>query len=249
LRAPSLPHEFSDAGPILDIIEACAACAESRTFADFWGMTTDLNSSHFEKQLATIGTYGKVATTKQSFALVEALKELAEAGLPFNFVVVTSGTPQILRRYCDAIRDSPLLAKRTWVLPPIAPWRIPDFIRTCDAICFLEHGFPIDFHMPRIPREVLACGVCLVCSSEIALKQVFHRSLVSGKNFVCVDDPTCRTALKAALDSVISDGATRSSISRHGFLLSQVIETSLVEVDPICDLIPQLMAEEQDRRA
>ena len=59
------------------------------------------------------------------------------------------------------------LSEVTWVLPFVAHWKVARFIRACTAVCFLERDFPITFHAPTVPREVLACGTCLVLSGEI----------------------------------------------------------------------------------
>ena len=54
------------------------------------------------------------------------------------------------------------------------PWRIPEFLAQCDVVCCLERKFPVAFHAPRLPREILSSGAVLFCSREIAEKQVFY---------------------------------------------------------------------------
>ena len=54
------------------------------------------------------------------------------------------------------------LADRVLQIPFLPHWRVPEFLRGCLAVCCLEQGFPIEFHAPMIPREVLLCGTCLV---------------------------------------------------------------------------------------
>jgi len=50
------------------------------------------------------------------------------------------------------------IAERTLILPFLPNWRVPEFIRACTAVCFLERGFRVAIHAPMVAREVLACG-------------------------------------------------------------------------------------------
>ena len=49
-------------------------------------------------------------------------------------------------------------------IPFLPHWRVPEFLRSCLAVCCLEQDFPITFHTPMLAREVLTCGQCLVGS-------------------------------------------------------------------------------------
>jgi glycosyltransferase involved in cell wall biosynthesis len=185
----------------------------------------------------TIGAYGKVGVTKGSFSLLEALKILAAKGVAFNFVTIASGTPITLAKYYEEIVGNESLADRTWVLPALAPWRIPSFLRLCDIVCFLENRFPIEFHSPRIPREVLAMGRCLVCSNEIVQKQFFRSSLIDPKNILIVDDPTNIQSLVERLRWLVENPHLIHSIGRHGQFLSEVLERELCPSDSIADAV------------
>lgn len=129
------------------------------------------------------------------------------------------------------------LASKSLVLPLFAPWRVPEFLRLCDIVCFLEHLFPIPFHLPRIPREVMAAGPCLVCSREVAAKQPFYENLVDGKNIVLIDDPRDTSTLAERLEGLIDQPRSCRSIGRHGVFLSRVFEGSLSSSDATADAI------------
>jgi glycosyltransferase involved in cell wall biosynthesis len=175
----------------------------------------------------TIGSYGKVGAAKGSFDLVAALSTLASRGVDFSFLTVGSGRPEMLDRYWRAILDAPALAARTWVLPPLAPWRIPTFLRRCDAVCGLERGFPIAFHGPLVAREILACGACLVCSREVADKPAHAGGLVDDRNAMVVADPRDRSALADRLGAAVADPDRTRAIAHQGQLLSRFWEEDL----------------------
>ena len=67
-------------------------------------------------------------------------------------------------------------------------WRVPEFLRGCVAVCCLEQDFPIEFHTPIIPCEVLLCGTCLVASTEVIRKLPAYGRLPHGYGCVAIED-------------------------------------------------------------
>lgn len=176
-----------------------------------------------------IGTYGKVGESKGSFDLIHALSKLADAGREFNFVTIAAGTNTTLSTYYRAILSNKALAKRTWLLPPLPPWRIPTFLNLCDVVCFLERDFPIKFHNPVIPREAIVKGRCLMVSEEIASRQAFSESLVDGKNIVLVN-PRDVDRLSAKLEQLLFSYQAIENIAGHAKCLGEFLEGELPDV-------------------
>jgi glycosyltransferase involved in cell wall biosynthesis len=172
----------------------------------------------FDPALFTFGIYGKIGATKGTFDLIKALTDLADAGLQFNLLAMI-GAPQVAY-LMPALVDGGLL-RHTYILPFLPNWRVPEFIRTCDAVCFLERGFPVAIHGPVVPREVLACGTCLVLSGEIADKQMNSQDFVRGMNFIRVDDPQDREELREALRRLILDPSSARKIGAEGQRIPQ----------------------------
>lgn len=127
------------------------------------GVFHRLFNKTFDSSIPTIGIYGKIGETKGSFDLIRALSKLKTDGIEFNFLAVTQGHTKTLLKFVNIIEESNL-QDNTWLLPFLPHWQIPNLIRTCTAICFLERDFPIKIHTPTIPREVFACGTCLIVS-------------------------------------------------------------------------------------
>jgi glycosyltransferase involved in cell wall biosynthesis len=241
LGPSALPAYFAERQPefaLSDLLASINPWYESLPVSNTERQTIrDMNAGPIGEGVLVIGAYGKVGYAKGSFALIEALDILAEKGRNFVFASVCGGTPRTLREYYRAILSRPKLARHTRLLPLLAPWRIPDFLRCCGVGCFLEHDFPISFHMPRVPREMLATGICLVCSKEVVLKQPFRENLVDGKNYILVDDPGKAGELASRLDALIQDPALTHSIGRHGYFLSRILERSVACVDATADAV------------
>jgi len=168
-----------------------------------------------------IGIYGKIGASKGTFDLVAALERLAADGLEFTLLAMIGAAQAEL--LAPRLRQAGI-AERTRILPFAPHWQVPDFIRACTAVCFLERDFPISIHGPMVPREVLACGTCLVLSEEIAAKQVFSDLFQPGRNVVIVEDPKDHNGLAQALRPLIVTPEFAAEVGRCGYELSRDIE-------------------------
>lgn len=169
----------------------------------------------------TIGIYGKIGRTKGTLDLVAALGLLAAEERDFELLAMVGA--QQGEWLAPAITEAGL-SSRTRILSLVPHWRVPSFIRSCTAVCFLERDFPVAIHGPMVPREVLACGTCLVLSAEIAAKQISPQLFDSGKNVVLVTDPKDHDDLAAALRPLVADPAAAAEIGQQGRALSQRLE-------------------------
>jgi len=173
-------------------------------------------AADFDASKPTIGIYGKVGIAKGSYDLLQALAILRREGLDFNFLALTQG--RSYEPFAEAIRDLEL-TDRTWIIPFIPNWRVPSFIRTCTAVCFLERDFPIKIHTPTIAKEILLTGGCLVLSGEIVRKQNYREAMVDGENLFIVDDPKNVADLAAKLRQVVEAPEAARSIGLRGSAL------------------------------
>lgn len=209
----ALPNEFfRPDGQALDI-ERLAI----RDFAEA-AVSEGIVSPPFDSRVFSIGVYGKTGIAKGTYDLVAALGNLAKDGLRFNFVAMI-GEVQAAR-LMPTLKAAGLL-HHTYILPFLPSWKVPAFIRTCDTVCFLERDFPVTIHGPIVPREILACGTCLVLSGEIAKKQIDADEFVPGRNFVMVKDPQDHDELTEQLSSLIVDPKAAAEIGSLGSQLSR----------------------------
>lgn len=217
-RGFRLPRYFRTKKSPIDLLEVVKETADD---LKQWPINSKLlsaagvwNRKSFDPDVPTIGVYGKVGRSKGHFELVACLERLAANGVRFNFIMCTGGHVGPLEEILDAIFKSPALSAQSWIVPFIAPWRIPEFIRACDVVCFLERGFDVEFHGPSIPKEVLHCGRALLLSREIRRKQRFCDEMQDGLNFFDAGDPRDEHVLEAKLRQILE--STRGALRRIG---------------------------------
>jgi len=192
-----------------------------------------------------IGIYGKIGGAKGSFDLVAALGALRREGVEFNLLAMTKGHDVLTKRFSDALVAAGL-ADRAYLLPFVPNWRVPSFIRSCATVCFLERDFPIVSHGPIVAREVLACGVPLVLSREIANKQMFRELLADGENVRLVEDPKDHAELAAVLRAMLADPARAAQIGANGRALTAAIEDTQRFVDHWDDVLTAVVRSRED---
>jgi glycosyltransferase involved in cell wall biosynthesis len=247
LPVPRLPQIYSSPCEPLDLEDLLSRlpawyqdCGLSTELAD---TLRGLNNKPFLSGIPTVGIYGKIGEIKGSYRLLEALDHLAQKGVQFHFLTIAGFRSPEMLRYCNEIAERKELARRTWVLPPLAPWRIPAFLRACNIVCYLEHDFPITFHTPMIPREVLASGACLVLSSEVAEKQSFKESLSDHKNVVLIPDPKDASYLAEQIGCFLADPQKARIIGKHGQYLSETCEKFFRQRNSTAEALEELHKE------
>jgi glycosyltransferase involved in cell wall biosynthesis len=194
---------FRPDGPVLDIPAAFAR----------WGNVPDRPAleCNFDPSRPTIGIYGKLVTVKGIFDLVEAVARLRDSGLDANLVVIGRW-----RRdeevFHEAVQEADLV-RLTTVLPFLPNTLIPQFLRACDVVAYLERKWPSPLHTTIVPREILAVGRPLVVSGEIAANPLHADTLVDGENCLVVPDPTDAPQLEATLHRSLRDSALRARLT------------------------------------
>jgi len=161
------------------------------------------------------GVYGKLGESKGSFALLAAMRRLKNAGLDVGLVALAHGPPAVEERFRAQARDFGLV-DRILKLPFLPHWRVPEFIRGCLAVCCLEQDFPIRFHSPIIPREVLLCGTCLVAATEVIRKLPDYRRLPHGFGCVAIEDVNDVPTLSKQLAAILADPTPALQVGGRG---------------------------------
>jgi glycosyltransferase involved in cell wall biosynthesis len=160
-----------------------------------------------------LGIYGKIGGGKGSFDLLEAIAELTRAGFPLYLVAMAHGRQE--GRFRKAVCDLGL-EQYVRIRPFLPNWRVAAFLRRCTAVAMLEHDFEIAAHMPVSPREVVACGVCLIVSEEIARKQPFRAQIQNGRNAVVVRTPRDHSVLAESVRYALEDRGRAIRIGMQG---------------------------------
>lgn len=200
-----------------------------------------INTKEFDYSKPTICCYGKIGETKGSYAILQALDEVAKRKIDFNFVSVACGHATTLEKYYNLFLKTERLTNCSWILPPMPPWEIPALLALANITLFLENRFQIAFHAPKIPREILASGSCLVCSQEIIEKHPYRDSFVDGKNVVVVKDPNLINELAFKIQTLLDNPIETAMIAKHGKYLSNFIESELPDRHPLSSFLDSIL--------
>jgi glycosyltransferase involved in cell wall biosynthesis len=202
------PDLFTPEGEKLDVATLRADATADSAFSDLvWG--------NFAADRPCFGVYGKLGERKGSFALLAAMNRLMSAGLDVGLIALAHGGSATQRDFRARVVELGLF-DRVLQIPFLPHWRVPEFLRGCLAVCCLEQGFPISFHSPIIPLEVLLCGACLVGSTEVVRKLPNLEQLAHGYNCVALEDVDDIAKLSETLGAIVADRGPIVPIGTRG---------------------------------
>lgn len=157
---------------------------------------------------------GKVTRGK---GLAELLSAAARVKEDFRLLLLTSDAESVRRLAIPPALRRKLLLKRF-----VPPWRMPGIIRASRCVVMPEHHFPVRSHNPILPREVLACGTCLVLGEELRAK-VAGGSMVDGEHAAVVR-PADTGDFARKLATLVRDGERAQELGFSGLGLSRRLE-------------------------
>ncbi len=126
---------------------------------------------------------GKINYYWQTKGLYELIKAVKTIKSDFRLLFVANGKG--LLEFKNLIREKNLENKSIFI-DFIPPWKVPSVIKLSNCVVIPEREFPIQNHMPILPREVMAVGKCLIISREIYNKKCYG-NLIDGENVLVVD--------------------------------------------------------------
>ncbi|MFL6797938.1 MAG: glycosyltransferase [Xanthobacteraceae bacterium] len=215
-----LPEDlFSPSGPKLDLPTLRTAVNHDPELrGTLWGGFAG-DRPHF-------GICGKLGPNKGSFALLAAMQRLKAAGVDVGLVALAHGAPDIENKFrAEATKLG--LVENILQIPFLPHWRVPEFLRSCLAVCCLEQDFPIGFHTPIIPFEVLLSGTCLIASTEVLRKLPAHARLPHGYGCVAIHDVNDVEELSGRLAAIAQDSALTTTVGLRGRIFAREIQRAL----------------------
>jgi hypothetical protein len=207
---------FCPEGDVLDLTKLLTEAGDDLSLASTLGAGVCLRSQ-------VLGVYGKLGESKGTYDLLHAVKHLRKRGHALTLVVMGHGFQQTETEFRQRIVDLDLTDSVIQV-PFVPHWRVPEFIRMCDAVCFLERDFPIGFHAPTVPREVFACAKCLIGSSEVLQRQIMAERLVHRFNCLAVRDVQDTEELADVITIGLGNRQHAEAIGRRGHEYSMLVE-------------------------
>jgi len=211
------PEYFHPGVPLLDVNDLLSRAGEYIRDELKW------HTREFDSSRPTLGMYGKLFDVKGVYDLLAALGKLREDGFSFNLLLMTRW-----HKGEDRLRNSIIeagLESRTWWLPFLPNWQVPSFIRSCMAICYLERKWPMPFHTVIVPREVMACGRCLIISEEARSRSWYSNPLTHMETCLAVEDPTDVELLASRLRFVLERNQAIEDIGHNAYLASSLMST------------------------
>ncbi|GAH88738.1 unnamed protein product, partial [marine sediment metagenome] len=179
-----------------------------------------------------IGKINYYWKTKGLHELIEAAKEIRDDFL-LLFVANGKGLPE----FQNLVREKNL-EKHSIFLGFVPPWKIPSIIKLSTCVVVPEREFPIQYHTPILPREVMSVGKCLLLSRELYNKGCC-RDLVDGKSVLLID-PKDIKQFRGTVKKVIKDPSATKKIGREARKLSEKTEIFDEYIDHAIDLYTSL---------
>ena len=163
-----------------------------------------------------IGKINYYWKTKGLFELVEAVKDVRD-----NFLLLFVANGKGLAEFKNLIREKKL-EKRSIFIGFVPPWKIPSIIKLSTCVVVPEREFPIQYHTPILPREVMAVGKCLIISKELYNKGCYEK-LTNRENVLSID-PKNTKQFTTIIKDIIRQPDTALRIEHNAYKLSRQTE-------------------------
>ncbi|MBE0478504.1 glycosyltransferase, partial [Candidatus Aerophobetes bacterium] len=163
-----------------------------------------------------IGKINYYWKTKGLYELIEAVKQIKN-----DFLLLFVANGRGLREFQNLVREKNL-EKHSIFLGFVPPWKIPSIIKLSTCIVVPEKEFPIQYHTPILPREVMAVGKCLILSKELYNKQSYG-NLTDGENILLIDPKNIKQ-FRRIIEDIIRHPDTASRIGQNAYKFSRQIE-------------------------
>jgi glycosyltransferase involved in cell wall biosynthesis len=209
---------FTPEGPKLDLDGLRSEVAQNSELRDLlWG--------EFAADRPYFGIYGKLGREKGSFALLAAMSRLKRAGLKTGLVAVAHHEAEIETEFRATARQLGVVDCILQV-PFLPHWRVPEFLRSCMAVCCLEQGFGIA-HSPIIPIEVLLCGTCLVGSAEVLHTLRRHQRPLDECGCIDIADVSNVEVLSERLAALVENPRLAATVAAKGCSFARELQRDI----------------------
>lgn len=170
----------------------------------------------------------------------KGLGELVETveGIKDDFLLLFVANGNGLKEFQGLIKEKGL-EERSIFIGFVPPWKIPSIIKLSTCVVVAERDFPIKYHAPIIPREVMAVGKCLVLSEELGNKGCYG-SLVDGENVLLVDPKNIKQ-FRTIIEDVVRNPDKAERIGISAYEHSRKIETFDEYIDYTINLYSSLL--------
>jgi len=180
-----------------------------------------------------IGKINYYWKTKGLYEFLDAVK-----GIKNDFLLLFVANGKGLSEFKNLIQEKDL-EKHSILLGFIPPWKIPSIIKLSTCVVVPEREFPIQYHTPILPREVMAVGKCLILSKELYNKRCYG-NLINVENVLLVD-PKDVKEFRKIIEKVIIQPDTASKIGQNAYKLARQTENFNEYINFTIDLYASLI--------
>jgi glycosyltransferase involved in cell wall biosynthesis len=163
-----------------------------------------------------IGKINYYWESKGLIELVEAAKDIKE-----DFLLLFFSNGRGLKEFKMFLEEHGLMGKSVF-LNFLPPWKIPSVIKLSTCVVLPERDFPVKYHVPILPKEVMAVGKCLILGKEIAYNQ-YYGNLIDKENVLLVD-PKNIPGFRNVIEFVIRNPAEVAEIGRKAYETSKTVD-------------------------
>ena len=170
----------------------------------------------------------------------KGLGEMVEAveGIMDDFLLLFVANGNGLQEFQGLIKEKGL-EERSIFIGFVPPWKIPSIIKLSTCVVVAERDFPIKYHAPITPREVMAVGKCLVLSEELGNKGCYG-NLLDGENVLLVDPKNIKQ-FRAKLEDIVRNPDKAERIGKNAYELSREADNFDEYIDSIIDLYASII--------
>lgn len=163
-----------------------------------------------------IGKINYYWQSKGLMELVEAVKDIQK-----DFLLLFFSNGRGLKEFKMFLEEKGLVGKSVF-LDFLPPWKIPSVIKLSTCVVLPERDFPVKYHVPILPKEVMSVGKCLILGKEIAYNQ--HYGNLIDKENVLLIDPKDIPGFRDVIEFVIRNPAEVDEIGRKAYETSKTVE-------------------------
>lgn len=152
----------------------------------------------------------------------KGLPELVEAvkGIKEDFLLLFVADGKGINEF-KMLLEANGLAKKSLFLNFLPPWKIPSIIKLSTCVVVPEREFPIQYHIPILPKEVMAVGKCLILGNELA-ENNYYGNIIDRENIFLID-PKNISQFHDIVGSIVKDPDIAIKIGQGGHKNSEKI--------------------------